>query len=63
MHLGLPSGYRAHFDPDVLVLKRADGSVVARFGSLGSAEQEVQRTAWEDHDEAAGDPSPSRAPS
>ena len=33
MHLGLPSGYRAHFDPDVLVLKRADGSVVARFAA------------------------------
>jgi Tol biopolymer transport system component len=26
LRLGLPPGYRAHFDPDVLVLERADGS-------------------------------------
>jgi hypothetical protein len=55
LHLGLPSGYRAHFDPDVLVLKRADGSVVARFSGLGFAAEEVERTAWEDHGQAAGD--------
>jgi hypothetical protein len=45
LHLGLPSGYRAHFDPDVLVLKRADGPVVARFSGLGFAAEEVERTA------------------
>ncbi len=63
MRLRLPPGYRAHFYPDVLVLERADGFVVARFSALWFAAEEVERTAWEDYGEAAGDPSPSRAPS
>jgi len=49
LHLGLPPEYRAHFDPDVLVLERVDGSVVARFSRLGFAAEEVKRTAWEDY--------------
>ena len=56
MRLGLPPGYRAHFDPDVLVLERADGSMVARFSGLGFAEEEVERTAREDYGEDAGCP-------
>jgi hypothetical protein len=36
LQLRLPPGYRARFDPDVLALQRADGSVVARFGCRGS---------------------------
>jgi hypothetical protein len=56
LRLGLPPGYRAHFDPDVLVLERTDGSVVARFSGLGFAEEEVERTAREDYGEDAGGP-------
>ncbi len=64
MHLRLPPGYHAHLDPDVLVLGRADGSVVARFNGPGLVAEEVERAAWEDYGEAAGRrPSTSRAPS
>ena len=66
MRLRLPSGYHAHLNPDVLVLKRADGSVVARFSGRGFVAEEVERAAWQDYDEAgeaAEDPSLRHAPS
>jgi hypothetical protein len=62
LSLLLPPGYHAHPDPDVLVLGRADGSVVARFSSRGFAAGAVERAAWEDYGESEG-PFLSRAPS
>jgi hypothetical protein len=62
VHLRFPPGYHAHPDPDVLVLERADGSVVARFSSRGVVAEAVERAAWEDYGEAER-PSLSRAPS
>ena len=46
LHLRLPPGYHAHLDPDVLVLGRADGSVVGRFNGPGLVAEEVERAAW-----------------
>jgi hypothetical protein len=63
LHLRLPPGYHAHLDPDVLVLRRADGSVVARFSGRGLVAETVEQAAWEDHGVAAEGSSPSRAPS
>jgi hypothetical protein len=63
LHLRLPPGYHAHLDPDVLVLGRADGSVVGRFNGPGLVAEEVERAAWEDYGVAAGRrPPPNRAP-
>ena len=53
----------AHLDPDVLVLRRADGSVVARFSSRGFVVEEAERSAWRDYGRAAEGPSPRHAPS
>jgi hypothetical protein len=63
LHLRLPPCYHAHLDPDVLVLRRADGSVVARFSGRGLVAEAVEQAAWEDHGVAAEGPSPSRSPS
>jgi hypothetical protein len=64
LHLRLPPGYRAHLDPEVLALVRADGSVVGCFSGRGLVAEEVEQAAWEDYGEAAGRrTSPSRAPS
>jgi hypothetical protein len=54
LHLRLPSGYHAHLDPDVLVLTRTDGSVVARFSGQWLVAEEVERVAWEDYVSAGG---------
>jgi hypothetical protein len=63
LHLRLPPGYHAHLDPDVLVLGRADGSVVAWFNGRELVAEEVEQAAWEDYGEAAKGSSLSRAPS
>jgi len=47
---GLPPGYRLEEDPDVLLLLRPDGSVVAAFSALGADPLEVFVAAWEDHE-------------
>lgn len=44
----LPDGYYIERDPDTLTLRRADGSVVARFTVRGSEWSEVERAAEED---------------
>jgi hypothetical protein len=62
LELRMPPGYHARPDPDVLFLLRADGSVVALFSVGGFVADEVERAAWEDYGEAAGDPYPSRVP-
>ncbi len=46
----LPPGYRLDkSDPDVWVLRRAGGWVVARFSAQGATSEAVERVAWEDH--------------
>jgi hypothetical protein len=45
----LPSGYTLdETDPDVIVLRRSDGSGVATFSVVGAGPREVGRSAWED---------------
>jgi hypothetical protein len=46
LHLNLPPGYHAHLDPDILVLRRTDSSVIARFSGRGLVAEEVERAAW-----------------
>jgi hypothetical protein len=46
----LPPGYRLRNDPDLLVLLRPDGSVVAAFSALGADPIEVIASAWEDYE-------------
>jgi hypothetical protein len=48
----LPSGYRLdETDPDEVVLRHEDGSEVAVFGATGADPREIERRAWEDHQE------------
>jgi hypothetical protein len=51
-YVHLPPGYRAHLDPDVLVLSRADGSRVTLFSSRGFVAEVVEQAAWEDYSAA-----------
>jgi hypothetical protein len=48
-YLNLPPGYHACFDPEVLVLNRADGSQVALLSSRGFVAEAVEQAAWEDY--------------
>lgn len=50
--LRLPPGYHlnAVTDPDVTMLRRPDGTVVAIFGVEADL-QEIERVAWEDHEQ------------
>jgi hypothetical protein len=53
----LPPGYRLELDPDVLVLRRPDGSTVAVFSAVWADPEDVEREAREDYrryDEIAG---------
>jgi hypothetical protein len=63
LRLRLPPGYHAYPDPDVLVLERADGSVVARFSGRGFAAEAVERAALEDYGDDAKGPALRRTPS
>ena len=40
----LPSGYYLERDPDVLVLRRLDGSMVGAFSARGATTEAVERT-------------------
>jgi hypothetical protein len=46
----LPQGYRLEEDPDVLLLLRPDGSLVAAFSARGADPPEVFAAAWEDYE-------------
>jgi hypothetical protein len=48
VELRLPPGYQLEMDPDMLVLRRPDGSTVAAFSSRGVMPEHVEATAWED---------------
>jgi hypothetical protein len=53
----LPPGYRLELDPDVLVLRRPDGSTVAVFSAVWADPEDVEREAREDYrryDEISG---------
>jgi hypothetical protein len=47
---GLPFGYHLERDADLLMLRRADGSLVAAFSTRGVDFFEVEATVWEDAD-------------
>ncbi len=44
----LPFGYHVEREPDLLLLRRSDGSLVAAFSVRGMDPFEVELTAWED---------------
>jgi hypothetical protein len=46
----LPFGYRAHWDGDLLVVRRPDGSLVAAFSVREPDPFEVEAAVWEDAD-------------
>jgi hypothetical protein len=46
----LPPGYRLdRSDPDVWVLRRPEGWVVARFSAQGATKVAIEDIAWEDY--------------
>jgi len=45
--LDLPTGYYLERDPDVLILRRIDGSMVGAFSARGAAPEAVRRTVEE----------------
>jgi DNA-binding SARP family transcriptional activator len=47
LSLELPTGYYLDRDPDILTLRRSDGSVVGAFSAQGVAPEAVRRTAEE----------------
>jgi hypothetical protein len=49
----LPPGYRQdRRDPDVWVLRRPEGWVVAYFSARGAAKNAIEEVAWEDHEDS-----------
>ncbi len=46
----LPLGYFVERDPDLLLLRRPDGTLVAAFSARGVDPLEVELTVWEDAD-------------
>jgi hypothetical protein len=47
---GLPFSYYLERNEDLLILRRADGSDVARFGAVDLDPFEVELAVWEDAD-------------
>lgn len=45
--LELPSGYYLERDPDILILRRLDGTMVAAFSAYGATVEAIQQTAEE----------------
>lgn len=60
LSLDLPTGYYLERDPDILILRRLDGSMVGAFSARGAAPEAVQRTVEETVREET--PAHSRAP-
>jgi len=58
LSLDLPTGYYLERDPDVLVVRRLDGSVAGAFSARGAAPEAVQRMI----EETAGEESPAYLP-
>ena len=47
--LRLPPGYYLESDPDILALRREDGSLAAAFSAAGASPSEVGQAAEEDY--------------
>ena len=48
--LRLPPGYSLdESDPDVVILRRPDGTTVAVFSASGATPESIQQAAWEGH--------------
>lgn len=45
--LELPTGYYVEWDPDIMILRRLDGSMVGAFSARGAASEAVRRAAEE----------------
>jgi hypothetical protein len=45
----LPPGYSVERDPDLLILRRPDGTIVAAFSVRGATTEAVEKAAWKDH--------------
>lgn len=59
--LDIPDGYILdESDPDILALRRADGSVVAFFSADGAMPDLIEHIAWEDARKKLGAPPPQR---
>ncbi len=52
----LPPSYTLERDPDLLVLRRPNGSMVAAFSAFGVDPREIEREAWEDDRREGGAP-------
>jgi hypothetical protein len=63
LDLHLPRGYHTQLDPEVLVLRRADGSQAALFSSRGYVAEAVEQAACEDYGDEPERPSRHRASS
>lgn len=51
--LSLPPGYRLDMsDPDVWMLRRSEGWVVAYFSVRGVTREAIEETAWEDYQDS-----------
>ena len=49
--LHLPPGYQLDMgDPDVWMLRRPRGWIVAHFSARGAIKEAIEKTAWEDHE-------------
>jgi len=53
LSLELPAGYYLERDPDVLILRRLDGSMVGAFSARGAAPEAVRRAVEESADEGS----------
>jgi len=51
-NLHIPPGYHTYLDPEVLILRRADGTQVALFSREGFVAGRVEQVAWADYDES-----------
>jgi hypothetical protein len=52
----LPPGYHLDeaSDPDVVILRRRDGTEVAAFSADGATAKAIEETAWRDHGREGG---------
>ena len=47
----MPPAYRLdESDPDILILRREDGTVVAFFSTHGATREAIEEAAWEDYE-------------
>jgi hypothetical protein len=49
MELQLPPGYYLDLDPDILMLRRKDDSMLAAFSAQGATRATIEMEAWVDY--------------